>query len=107
MLIKLLRNYKPSVYAGLRGIEIGENIDFYCFNKIKMNSLIQIFFYYNISFFNVNRKIKFHSDFTLFCIIIHYLKRYSIIAAVTLSLSFIDIMFDIITFLSSPDVNNL
>lgn len=75
--------------------------------KIKMNSLIQIFFYYNISFFNVNRKIKFHSDFTLFCIIIHYLKRYSIIAAVTLSLSFIDIMFDIITFLSSPDVNNL
>ena len=37
--------------------------------KIKMNSLIQIFFYYNISFFNVNRKIKFHSDFTLF---LHY-----------------------------------
>ena len=65
-------------------------------------TLIQIFFYYNISFFNVNRKIKFY-----FCIIIHYLKRYSIIAAVTLSLSFIDIMFDIITFLSSPDVNNL
>jgi hypothetical protein len=25
-------------------------------------TLIQIFFYYNISFFNVNRKIKFYSD---------------------------------------------
>jgi len=34
VLIKLLRNYKPSVYAGLRGIEIGENIDFYCFDKM-------------------------------------------------------------------------
>mgnify|MGYP000411628568 FL=1 len=32
-------------------------------------TLIQIFFYYNISFFNVNRKIKFYSDFTLF---LHY-----------------------------------
>jgi len=25
---------KRSVYAGLRGIEIGENIDFYCFDKM-------------------------------------------------------------------------
>ena len=29
-----IRISKSSVYAGLRGIEIGENIDFYCFDKM-------------------------------------------------------------------------